>query len=205
MERDCRLTVVGIWIFLVLPLLVGEAAAQIRISKSNLTIDEGGEGSYKVHLDARPSAETTLDITTTNSDVGVKPASLTFTPDDWDRARTVTIEAIRDADAEDDRATVSHSLRAPSVRQGGDSEPECGHCHNHFKTLRDGSGPICPQPRNQYHSLLRPLHPKGGAEQLQRVLDRGTKRLGDCLGLEQPKRRQSVSFLADVLCRNLEQ
>ena len=118
MERNCRLAVIGLCICQVLPLVVGEAAAQIRISKSSLTIDEGEEGSYKVHLDARPSAETTLDITTTNSDVRVKPASLTFTPDDWDRARMVAVEAIQDADAEDDHATVSHSVRAASNRRG---------------------------------------------------------------------------------------
>ena len=118
MERNCRLAVIGLCICQVLPLVVGEAAAQIRISKSSLTIDEGEEGSYKVHLDARPSAETTLDITTTNSDVRVKPGSLTFTPDDWDRARMVAVEAIQDADAEDDHATVSHSVRAASNRRG---------------------------------------------------------------------------------------
>ena len=119
MEHNCRLTAIGFWICLVLLLVVGEAAAQIRISESSLTIDEGGEGSYKVHLDARPSTETTLDIATANSDVRVRPTSLTFTPDDWDRARIVTVEAIQDADAEDERATVSHSVRASSNRRGG--------------------------------------------------------------------------------------
>ena len=119
MERKCRLTVIGIWICLVLPLIVSEAKAQIRISKSSLTIDEGGKGFYKVHLDAQPSGETTLDIATTNSDVRVKPESLTFTPDDWDKARKITVEAIRDADAEDDRAIISHSVRTASNSRRG--------------------------------------------------------------------------------------
>ncbi|MXZ36471.1 MAG: hypothetical protein F4Z21_14980, partial [Acidobacteria bacterium] len=123
MERNCRLTAIGIWISLVLPLVAGEAAAQIRISKSSLTIDEGGEGFYRVHLDAQPSAETTLEITTTNSDVRVKPTSLTFTPDDWGEARKITVEAIEDADAEDDRATVGHSVRATSDKRGGTANP----------------------------------------------------------------------------------
>ena len=83
MERNYGLTVIGLCICQMLSLVVGEATAQIRISKSSLTIDEGGEGSYKVNLDAQPSAETTVDITTTNSDVRVKPASLTFTPANW--------------------------------------------------------------------------------------------------------------------------
>ena len=123
MERNFRLTAIGIWISLVLTLVVGEAAAQIRISTLSLTIDEGGEGFYGVNLDARPSADTTLDITTTNSDVRVEPASLTFTPDDWGRARKITVKAIKDADAEDDRATVSHSVRAPSDRRGRTTDP----------------------------------------------------------------------------------
>ncbi len=100
-----------------LPLLVGEATAQIRISKSRLTIDEGGKGSYKVYLGAKPSAEITLDIETSNSDVRVKPESVIFAPVDWNKAREITIEAIKDADADDDRATVSHSLRG--VSKGG--------------------------------------------------------------------------------------
>ena len=123
MERNSRLTAIGLWICLALQPFAGEAGAQVRISKSSLTIDEGGEGSYEVHLDAQPSAETRVDITTTNSDVRVKPASLTFTSDDWDRARVVTVEAIQDADAEDDRATVSHSVQPPSDRQAGTASP----------------------------------------------------------------------------------
>ena len=119
MKRNCRLTVVGIWICLVLPLLVGEATAQLRISKSSLTIDEGGKGSYEVYLGAKPSAEITLDIETNNSDVRVKPESLIFTPGDWNKAREITIEAIKDADGDDDRATVSHSLRG--VSKGGEA------------------------------------------------------------------------------------
>ena len=117
MERKCRLMVIGIWICLGLPLIVSEATAQIHISKSSLTIEEGGKGFYKVHLDVQPSGETTLDIATTNSDVRVKPESLTFTPDDWGKARKITVEAIRDADAEDDRAIISHSVRTASNRR----------------------------------------------------------------------------------------
>ena len=117
MERNCSLTFIALCICQVLPLVVGEAAAQKRISKSSLTIDEGGEGSYEVHLDVRPSAETTLDITTTNSDVRVEPDTLTFTLEDWDRARKITVEAIQDADADDDRAIVSHSVRTSSNRR----------------------------------------------------------------------------------------
>ena len=117
MERKCRLMVIGTWICLGLPLIVSEATAQIRISKSSLTIDEGGKGFYKVHLDAQPSGETTLDIATTNSDVRVNPETLTFTSGDWDRARKITVEAIRDADAEDDRAIISHSVRNASNRR----------------------------------------------------------------------------------------
>ena len=119
MERKCRLMVIGTWICLGLPLIVSEGTAQIHISKSSLTIEEGGKGSYKVHLDAQPSAKITLDITTTNNDVRVEPESLTFTPDDWGKARKITVEAIRDADAEDDTAIISHSVRTASNSRRG--------------------------------------------------------------------------------------
>ena len=114
MERKYWLTVTGTWICLGLALTVGEAKAQIRISKSTLIIEEGSQESYKLNLKAAPSAKVVLDITSTNSDVRIKPESLTFTPGDWNKARVITIEAIRDADAEDDRATVSHSVRGGS-------------------------------------------------------------------------------------------
>ena len=123
MERKFRLMFIGTGICLWLPLIFSEVEARIVTSKSSLTIDEGGKGSYTVQLDAKPSAEITLDITTTNSDLRVKPEALTFTPGDWDKARKITIEAIADADAEDDRATVSHSVRTPSDRRGATANP----------------------------------------------------------------------------------
>ena len=123
MERKFRLMFIGTGICLWLPLIFSEVEARIITSKSSLTIDEGGKGSYTVQLDAKPSAEITLDITTSNSDLRVKPEALTFTPDDWDQARKITIEAIVDADAEDDRATVSHSVRTPSDRRGATANP----------------------------------------------------------------------------------
>ena len=205
MERKCRLMVIGTWICLGLPLIVSEATAQIRISKSSLTIDEGGKGFYKLHLNAPPSAEITLDITTTNSDVRVKPESLTFTPDDWDKARKITVEAIRDADAEDDHAIISHSVRTASNSRRGAANLQAAFATAPSSLTVIVLDQICAQPRSQYQPLLRPFHPKGRVWQLQCVIDRETRRFGDRLGLKRPERRQSISFLAEVLRWNLEQ
>ena len=44
-----------------------------------------------------------------SADVGVSPASLTFTAADWDGAQTVTVSAADDADTDTDTATVLHT------------------------------------------------------------------------------------------------
>ena len=45
-----------------------------------------------------------------DSDVTVDESTLTFTPDDWSTAQTVTVSGGEDADAADDEATVEHAV-----------------------------------------------------------------------------------------------
>ena len=74
-------------------------------------IGEGGTGTYTVQLDTEPTGTVTVTVhDPTNTDVTTDPATLAFTPDNWDDPQTVTITAAEDDDEFDDTATVTHSV-----------------------------------------------------------------------------------------------
>ena len=87
---------------------------------SGLSIAEGGEVAYQVKLSSRPNADVTmnvnlLDRTNDDTDVTFKGQAgnieLTFTPENWNTAQTVTLAAAEDADAENGARNVDHSAR----------------------------------------------------------------------------------------------
>ncbi len=73
-------------------------------------VGEGGEAGYTVVLDGRPAGDVTIAVSSDNADVTAEPASLTFTPDNWQTAQTVTVSAAHDGDAADEAATLSHAV-----------------------------------------------------------------------------------------------
>jgi hypothetical protein len=73
-----------------------------------ITVDEGTSASFGVHLDHRPVAATTIAITSSHpSTLAVSPATLTFTPDDWQIAQPVTLTALEDLDYDDTPVTIT--------------------------------------------------------------------------------------------------
>ena len=106
------------------PNLVDEAVVNntpgVLLSASELTLTEGGSGSYTVRLAAPPSESVTVAITSSNAEVtvddtgGATPNTLTFTTGDWSTARTVTVRAAEDDDAEADSATLTHEIGGAS-------------------------------------------------------------------------------------------
>jgi outer membrane protein OmpA-like peptidoglycan-associated protein len=65
---------------------------------SGLTTTEGGgTAAFTVMLDAQPTANVTIGLSSSNSSEGtVSPASLTFTPANWSVAQTVTVTGVDD-------------------------------------------------------------------------------------------------------------
>ena len=89
----------------------------VTVSVASLTVGEGETGAYTVVLDTEPTGPVTVTPSVSGSaDVTVSGA-LTFAADNWDTAQTVTVSAAQDTDAEDDAATVAHTLT------GGDYGP----------------------------------------------------------------------------------
>ena len=89
-------------------------SAGVTVSKSSLALDEDPAGTntatYTVVLDTLPSGGTvTVAVASSDAAVTVSPASLSFTTTTWNQARTVTLTAADDANATDERVTVSHT------------------------------------------------------------------------------------------------
>ena len=72
-------------------------------------------------LDTRPTgcaAGVGVSVASGNPDVTPEPATLTFTPDDWNAPQTVTVTAEQDDDGADDRATLRHTVTAACAAAG---------------------------------------------------------------------------------------
>ena len=88
----------------------------VSVSRSALSVVEGGSGSYTVGLTFQPTAGVTIDVAG-GGDVTADPSSLAFSTSTWNTPQTVTVRAAEDADTADDRQTVTHTV-------DGNSAPE---------------------------------------------------------------------------------
>ena len=86
--------------------------ADVIISETALTIDEGGDGTYTVKLKTEPTGEVTVTVNDpSNTDVTAEPSSLTFTTETWNNGQPVTVSAKEDDDdTADEAATVTHTV-----------------------------------------------------------------------------------------------
>ena len=89
--------------------ITDDDTAGITVSKTTLTVDEGGSETYTVKLDTEPSDDVTVEIGGESGDISANPTSLTFTSSSWNTPQTVTLSAAEDLDAVDDRVALTHS------------------------------------------------------------------------------------------------
>ena len=80
----------------------------ITFTPASLTVGEAGVGRYTVRLNAAPTADVTVAISSSNPDVTVNKSSLTFTTVNYATNQRVTVTAAEDADAADDTANLTH-------------------------------------------------------------------------------------------------
>ena len=82
----------------------------VTVSTADISLGEAGPAaSYTVVLDAEPTDDVVIAVSSDNADVTVQPSSLTFTPANWQTAQTVTVVAAADDDAAHDTASLSHT------------------------------------------------------------------------------------------------
>ena len=84
----------------------------VRVSDSSLTVNEGLSETYTVVLGSRPTGDVTVTPSRTSgdADVTVVSGALTFTPDNWSSAQTVTVRAAQDLDGIGDTAVIGHAV-----------------------------------------------------------------------------------------------
>lgn len=93
---------------------VPETSLSIAQSDGGTQVTEGGAGdSVSIALGAAPTANVTVTLPG-NADLSLSPTTLTFTPDNWNDARTVAISAIDDALVEG-RETIGLTFSAAST------------------------------------------------------------------------------------------
>ena len=78
-----------------------------ELSTEELTIAEGGSATYTVSLVSQPSEDVTV-IVAPYQTVQSAPASLTFTPENWNTPQTVTVSTYEDDDSLDAWGLVWH-------------------------------------------------------------------------------------------------
>ena len=83
----------------------------VTLSASSVDVDEAGNNNYTVELGTEPTATVTVDVGGATGEITFSPSRLFFTPDNYETAQTVTVYAGEDFDAEDDTATLTHTVR----------------------------------------------------------------------------------------------
>ena len=84
----------------------------VIVPATTLALDEGASGGYTVALNAQPTSNVVITVTSDNADVTVSPTTLTFTRTNWSAAQIVTLSAAQDEDAVDDAASIAHAVVA---------------------------------------------------------------------------------------------
>ncbi|MYL12903.1 MAG: hypothetical protein F4008_04015, partial [Gammaproteobacteria bacterium] len=80
------------------------------LSETALAMTEGAGTSYSVWLAAQPTGMVTVSIAGhSGTDLSIDRASLTFGTEDWNDPQTLTVSAARDADEDEDTATLVHT------------------------------------------------------------------------------------------------
>ncbi len=101
--------------------IVDDDTAGVTVEPTTLGVDEDGSGVYTVVLDSEPVSTVTVTVNdpTDNTDATAEPASLTFTPDNWDTGQAVTVSAADDSDNVSETATVTHTATSADTLYEG--------------------------------------------------------------------------------------
>ena len=93
-----------------------DAAVGATVSKTGLAMREGRTATYTLRLNGTPEENVTIALASDDEAVAmVAPATLTFTPTNWNTAQTVTVTGVQDEDAGDSTATVTHTASSADL------------------------------------------------------------------------------------------
>ncbi len=95
------------------------AAPGATISQAVLDLGEGGQGSYTVVLDTRPTGEVTVRARSSDPGrVALTNATLTFSRDNWNVPQTVGVNCPQDIDIFHDVIAISHTASSSDAAYG---------------------------------------------------------------------------------------
>ena len=105
---------------------VAEAALQevaalevdILVSKSELTVQEGGSGTYRVRLGQSPGQEVNVEATSAHEDIALEKQRFVFTAENWNSWQDVRVNTVADFDTENDKAEIQHRFVTQGVTRG---------------------------------------------------------------------------------------
>ena len=85
----------------------------------HLQLDEGGTTTYKIRLRTYPGRDVTIRPSSRDGGaVTVSPASLTFTPQNWNTWQTITVSGVQDVDGLDEQVWIKHEGAAWTAEYG---------------------------------------------------------------------------------------
>ena len=76
-----------------------DVAGSVAISPTSISMEEGESATYRVRLNSAPGGDVTITpmMLAFESYLEISPASLTFTPSNWNTFQTVTVKATPDS------------------------------------------------------------------------------------------------------------
>ena len=81
----------------------------IVLSKTSITMDEGGSNTFTVKLDKAPTNSQAVTLSVNNTDVTLSTNTLTFTSANYDQAQEVSVNVTEDSDKTNDNCTITLS------------------------------------------------------------------------------------------------
>ena len=91
--------------------ITDDDARGVTVTPTALTVNEGASRTYAVVLTSQPTAAVTVTLTApANPAVTVDRTELVFQPGRWNTAQTVQVAAAQDTDADDEAATITHTV-----------------------------------------------------------------------------------------------
>ena len=81
----------------------------VSVSRSRIRVTEGGSREYDIRLDSQPTGNVTVTPESAEGEAAAVSGALTFTPDDWDEEKQVTVSGVQDDDSNDEEVTVTHA------------------------------------------------------------------------------------------------
>ncbi len=109
-------------------------SADIVVSPTGITVNENaGTDDFTVVLSQQPQSDVVIDLTSGDTDEAtVTPATLTFSPSNWDQPQTVSITGIPDVNISDDEVGIT-----VTVNDGGSDDDWDGVSDTVAVTLTD--------------------------------------------------------------------